>query len=438
MTTIKSWYLIAVATLLLGFSSCQDYFGDTNVDPDNPTEVVPNVLLPSAQVRMAFTAGGDASRFASVMTQHVEGIARQFLVINNYGLNGTDVNAFWENIYSVLQDLNQLKLAASGSNHYIGIAEAMEVYTIMMATDVFGAMPLSEALQGAANFNPAFDSQESVYNELDRRINSAIANLSATADGLIPGNDDIIYGGDITLWLKFAYTLQARMFIHLGLVDNSNYTKAINALANGFTSSADDAKIGFESAANQAPWYQFNNQRGDIDTNTTYNSLLRSLNDPRIGYFGIGFSIAPGAHPFFTPNQSQPLLTYTEAKFIEAEARMQTEGATNSTYQAYLDGIASSFAETGYTANYATYVAQPSVDPGQAALTLNEIMTQKYLAMFSDQESFTDWRRTGIPALTPNSGTEVPTRYPYPNAEIQYNPNAPKTATLFDKLWWDR
>ena len=68
---------------------------------------------------------------------------------------------------------------------------------------------------------------------------------------------------------------------------------------------------------------------------------------------------------------------------------------------------------------------------------MTEIMTQKYIAMFTDPEVYNDWRRTGIPSLTPNTGSAVPTRFAYPDNEIRYNPNAPLGVTQFDKVWWD-
>lgn len=424
--------------ILVGFSSCEQYFGDVNVDPDSPSSVTPPVLLPAAQVRLAYLAGGDASRYCSIFTQHVDGVTRQFSVIQNYGIQPTDVNAMWsQNIYSgILQDINQLQNIADGNPHYLGISQVLEAYTIMLATDLFGDIPYTEALQGAGNLQPSFDSQESIYTNIQTLLDQSIANFATTNEGVIPGEDDLIYGGDISLWTKFAYSLKARAYLHLGLVDVSNYTKALTALTNGLSSSADDAnlKFGTPTTAN-APWFQYNNDRNDIAVGSNYVSLMNSLNDTvRVKILGATLTVP---HPIFTPDQAQPLLTYTEVKFIEAECRMQTEGATSGTHQAYLDGIENSFTDLGVSADYPAYVAQVAVDPGQAAISMNEIMTQKYIALHADLEVFNDWRRTGIPSLTPNSGAQIPVRLPYPNDEINYNQNCPSGVTLFDKLWWD-
>ena len=65
---------------------------------------------------------------------------------------------------------------------------------------------------------------------------------------------------------------------------------------------------------------------------------------------------------------------------------------------------------------------------------LNQILTQKYLALFqnSGQEAYFNYRRTGIPAFhagpgTGNSGI-IPKRWLYPSSESFYNEANLKTA----------
>jgi len=103
----------------------------------------------------------------------------------------------------------------------------------------------------------------------------------------------------------------------------------------------------------------------------------------------------------------------------------------------YPEAIRASFAEAG-VAGYADYIAQETVVP-RGSITLESIITQKYLAMFGDPAVFSDWRRTGIPTLDPNTGSKVPRRLPYAQKEILSNENAPSPAdvTIFDRVWWD-
>lgn len=442
MKSIKSYVLIALMGVL-GLTSCEDYFGDINVDPDNPTSVTPNVLLPQIQVRLAYTLGGDASRYIGIYTQHVDGVGRQFAVIQNYGIQPTDVNTmFGQNIYSgVLKDNRQLMDIAgeAGNNHYVGIGKAIEAYTMLLTTDLWGDVPYTEALQGTEVIQPKFDTQESIYNDVFGLIEEARQLLAGDGGGFTPGADDLFYGGDVSQWQKFLNVLEARARIHLVKMDSKNYELALEALnRGGFESSADDARLAFGSSATaSAPWFQYIEQRDDIEVGATYVGIMQELNDPRIATYGHEHNVTDNPHPILTRTRATPVLTYTEAKFIEAEALLMTQGAA-AAEEAYLEAVRSSFAEALVTDDYDDYITQESVVPADG-ISLEEVMTQKYIALFNDQEVFSDWRRTGIPALQPNTGSQVPRRLPYAQNEILSNLNTPSPAevTIFSRVWWD-
>ena len=78
----------------------------------------------------------------------------------------------------------------------------------------------------------------------------------------------------------------------------------------------------------------------------------------------------------------------------------------------------------------------------QNSITLDKIMEHKYRASFTSIESFTDWRRTGIPALTavPNNttGGVIPRRLPYPQSERLYNASNVPSAAITTSVWWDQ
>lgn len=431
----KIVYIFTLLTLVFGFNSCEKYFGDINVNPNEPVEVSPNVLLPTIQARMAYLQGGHMSRYTSILTQHAEGISRQWLSFNNYTIVANNMDNTWFEAYSgVLNNIKQMRIQATAidANYYVGMADILEAYMIMSFTDLFDAVPYSEALQGTDNDTPAFDSQESIYNAVFALLTSGKTIMGGGVSGLEPGVDDLIYGGNAANWVKFANAIEARAYLHLGLKDSANYGKALTAANNSFSSSADDANLQFQAVETQAaPWYQFNRDRTDIEAGVTIKSILAALSDPRAADYTASFTLG-GAHPYFKSDRAWPFASYTEMQFVKAECMMQAGSAGASA--AYFDGISSSFAENGVSADYATYITNPDVAP--ATLTMNEIMTQKYLALYMQPEVYNDWRRTGLPALTPNAGTFIPTRLPYSEVEIINNPNTP-TSELSDKVWWD-
>ena len=129
------------------------------------------------------------------------------------------------------------------------------------------------------------------------------------------------------------------------------------------------------------------------------------------------------------------LVGHTELLFAKAECLIATGANQADINAAYLEGIKSSFSELGLSdSDYSTYIAQANVNPSTIGLT--EVMTQKWFALYANPESFTDWRRTNIPTLTPNNGVSIPTRWLYPQSETELNPNTPD-ALLTDKVDWD-
>ena len=167
MKFFKYIFLIAIIGFL---SSCEDYFGEIdNEDPDNPINVSPGVILPQVQLRLAYTYGGDFARYIGIYTQHVDGISRQFAVIGKYGIQPSDVDQMWANVYTgTLQSNRELldQSVAVGNNHYAGVALALDAFTMMASTDVWGDMAYSDAFKFAENggvYQPTFDAQQDIY-----------------------------------------------------------------------------------------------------------------------------------------------------------------------------------------------------------------------------------------------------------------------------------
>lgn len=438
---INSNSLALVTVALICFSSCQKFFGDINVDPNASNDASPAAILLTTETRLTYTIGGDFSRFGSVFTQHVDGYDRQFAGYQNYTFVPGDFGTIWTNLYSgVLADIKQLKIKADAGklDAYGGVARALEAHALMMIADYFGDAPYSNALDAEKTFQPTYDTQAQLYTSIITLLDEARAKLATPVAGAnrAVGND-IIYGGSTKKWTKYCNVLAARAYLHLGKADAGSYAKALAELAKGgFASSADDARFAFAGGGTgDAPWSQYNAQRGDIAVGARYVKILTDLSDPRKAIYGADLD---DKHPVFTPTQAVSLITYTEQNFIEAECKLKIAAPDAAGAKtAMLKGIESSFTDAGIdAAKYTTYIAQASVNP--AIVTMENVMIQKYLALFADPEVFNDWRRTGIPSLKPNLGAFVPRRFLYPQSELDLNTNAPKATKLSDRVGWDK
>lgn len=207
--------LLIVFALTFTFSSCENFIGgDINADPNNPVTVPVAAQMPAFQLALADEYGGMFSRLNCMMSQQVEGVARQWLSMNQYtGLTPNRYDASWTNIYENI--LNEIKIAttastADGNNHYIGVLNVMEAFTVMAATDVWDDMPYSDALKGIESQNPAYDAQSAIYGAAYGLLDKAKSAFAGAPGAVVPGGEDLYYGGDIALWCKAAEAIRAR------------------------------------------------------------------------------------------------------------------------------------------------------------------------------------------------------------------------------------
>jgi hypothetical protein len=153
-----------------------------------------------------------------------------------------------------------------------------------------------------------------------------------------------------------------------------------------------------------------------------------------------GGGITAGAY-LYTGAAPIRMLTYQEYCFIRAEAALM--GAPGDAQTWFTAGITASLQDVGVTApNITTYLTTNGTLIGTPAQQLQQVIEEKYVALFGvSMEPWTDYRRTGYPALVPPSDaveTSVPRSLYYPQSEIDLNPNAPKQKTnLQAKVFWD-
>lgn len=138
------------------------------------------------------------------------------------------------------------------------------------------------------------------------------------------------------------------------------------------------------------------------------------------------------------------IMSYAELMFILAEAAF--DGDITGDAQAYFEqGIIASFNQYGVTLPEG-YIAN------LGALSKEKIMMQKWIALFGQGiESWTEYRRTGLPVLPSpdpravfrNDGT-VPTRLEFPPSEYSLNSGRVSEGiqllggedNMQTKLWW--
>ncbi len=439
---MKLNYKVLSLVALLGFASfsCEDYLGgDINEDPNKPSFVPLQGTLANVQIVVADVYGGYFSRLSAVFTQQTQGVARQWVAIDQYDITFDEFDTPWSEIYeNALVELQFMKADAEeqGFNHYLGVLLVTEAFTLLTATDAWGDIPYSEAFQGLDILSPTYDAQASIYTVVYGNLDRALTLFAGSAGALTPGNEDVYYGGDISLWTKAAYGIRARAKLHEG-----DYAGALADAGLSLESPAENMQYQY-SSANAAPWFRFNRDRtGDLQFHPTMRGIMTGLNDTlRLNQFDTNYE-QHAAQPYLVDAYAVELLSFRELKFMEAECLVRTGGAAADIEAAYLAGISASFEEAGLTAaDAAAYSGQADVNPGAADIDLEDVMIQKYIGLFVQPESWTDWRRTDIPSLTPTAGSQIPRRWTYPLSEFNANENAPNETdiTMFaPRVGWD-
>ncbi|GAB3634669.1 SusD/RagB family nutrient-binding outer membrane lipoprotein [Hymenobacter arcticus] len=476
-------------------ASCSpNKFLDVNASPNNPVAVQPSVQLPTITVGTAFLVGNTLGRDGDLFVQHYAGIANQPFTEDKYAISGNYDNEWRGDLYGNNLNGAQTLINSNAANPaYTGIAKLLKAYNFALATDMWGDVPYSQALQGLGNLHPAFDRQQDIYQgatgiqSLFDLVREGLADLDKPST-LKPGNDDFVYKGDLTKWKKMGNMLLLKFACTVSRKDPALAIKVINeVLAKGANGSAaisansEDFAVPFgTSVGNTNPFYSYNvtNRPNDQMASTRFLDSLTAYNDPRLPKFftttnGNAASTHTTTYGKFTGFENGSsvtapavanrsvystyllgavgeapvrLLTNFQRAFILAEAavRLNTPGDANALYQ---EGIRRSMEATGLsTADIDTYFkASPAIVTlsGSNTHKLNQILFQKWVAWVGNgYEAWNDYRRTGSPHLQPALNVSftpnIPQRLLYPPSEVAANGDAiPKTNVTIDKpVWW--
>lgn len=474
---IKSCVVLLVATLIS--TSCSDYL-DVNDNPNNPAISTPNLTLPVAQRDLA-------ALNARSMTYLGQFIAYNWATPSNWSANQefsryTVNSSFFATIFetsygTIFKNLTYVQnyqdpSGAVDYSAYKAIASTLKGFQYQYLVDLYGDVPYTEANLRSANITPKYDDAQTIYkaviDDLTLAANTAL-NLPINAEN--PGTQDIINGGDMTEWAKFANTVKLRMLVRLSNTNQDGYIKdqiaLINANGAGYITTDITANPGYsDNTDKQSPFYDYfrnpvtgsETDRGDFTVASDYAiTYLTNTNDPRLnrlyapaqtgGAFkgapqvtllpGTGFTsrnlskVGPGL--IIGSSQDQPIMTMPEALLLQAEAisRGYIAGGDAAAQAKYEEAITASFISlkvpSAATAA-ATYYSQalPNVSWTSSPNKIQAIITQKWVALngTSSIELWIEKTRTGFPANLPipaEGGGTRPVRLLYPGSEISRN-----------------
>ena len=450
----KTLSILTLLALAFFYSGCEKDVEGYDISPNDPLDVNVEVLLTGTQVATFSNFTGNMARIPSVLMNQMAGRQFQYEDYQQYIIREGDIDNDFQQLYNggmVNADL-LIQKAGEDNKYYRGIGRVLKVMNIGLATDCWGDVPYSQALKGLEGeeyFNPAYDTQENILRDMQAELDLAIQDLNSDAASNInlPETDDLIFGGDAASWRQIAQVLKARYYNRLSKKDPAgSATSALAALdaayADGFTAAGDMMAYFGEAANEWNQWYAFEQQRGGyITMNQFFLDLLAG--DPRLPLYatpdGAGnYTDQQPIGPYYGDLDSPlPLATFFEAKFIEAEAAFRN-GDKARAATAFNAAVTANLTKLGVPDP--AYLAA-NANETDASISLEKIMTQKYLAMFTQPEVWTDWRRTDLPALTPNPNANepgIPRRLTTAQSERLYNSNAVVVTNVLQPVWWDQ
>lgn len=485
--SIKTLILAFLAVLVVG--ACTDDFEELNTNPNKPTDVSPQYLLPHALQTAIDNYWGNKSRNQRLNFDHAMSWAG-YLTRNIYENEGDNFNVQpsvnitnWEVFYTdgminfqKIMDLSGPESANPNTN-YEGIGLGLKAWGFSLLTDVWGAIPYSQAVSGTATeavYSPAYDSQEAVYAGIIEDLKNANALLDPNGQGI---QGDILFGGDIMMWQKFFNSLRFKLLNRQAHKVASSAGEMQAMLADPTTypmieSNDEIAQLNYGSLPTSNPWNDILIQQGrtDWNINSVIVDKMKAYNDPRLEVYAVPGNLEPDGiitgHPSGLPGEiatkylgysaiinpdvfaqlTSPavLISYAELLFVKAEAAL--EGDISGDAQAFFEaGIKASFNQYGLEVPVG-YIAQ------LGGATKENIMTQKWIALFGQGiEAWTELRRTGYPvmpehdprAIFANDGV-LPTRLVYPSTEYSLNGTNVEAGAVLNggpddmktELWW--
>jgi len=501
--------ILPIFFLVGAFSSCKKELLDINIDPNNPTTasaspslVLANALNTTAGIYNKATAGNNNFVFAGLWLGHISYSGNYAIATENisYALTNNFASGVFANIYDNIEDYDfvEKKGTEQENSFYRAVGILMKAYNYQTLVDLYNNVPYTEALKGTGASTPVYDNGKAIYDDLAKRIDTAISLLKTSASASsITG--DIMFKGDAVQWLEFANTVKLRLLLRQSQVaDRQSYVQAEATKLAGSSFLTADAAVNpgyLNSAGKMNPFWGQNVNTSGTYTQDLYRAgqfainFYQSNTDPRLSSFykptaagtfvgnnfgdqGIPNSrtseIGPGVLKSYS--QSAVLMLAAESYFLQAEAvaRGWIAGDAKDLYES---GVKASFVYLGSnypplrndanTADSIVYTPETSAEryysqsgnkqtTWDATTSLQEkialIIRQKWAAetFINELEPYNDYRRLHLPAniplsVSPFSTGIFPNRLLYPQREYDVNSVnvlAQGNITPGTKVWW--
>ena len=484
-----------LAAVLWLASSCESDFLDVNQDPNEATSAEPPLLFTGAlntySTNRVIDFGPTAATAAQLWSGGGNLGAGVFTRPERYIISIFSNGNTWRAHYREIQ--KNLTLAVQGAegadpvnNNAAAQCKIFQAMTFLSTTLIWEEAPFVEAVDidfetlELQSPNPAFDPQEQVLNGVLGLLDEALAQIDPESPLSITGND-LIFGGDMDNWRKFAKSLKLRTLMIMVGADPSKAGDIAALIQEGdmISSAADNALYPFfGESGNRNPFWETLNAFAGGNNLFYYASeamveVMKKYNDPRLGvYFepypsesgpspddeimGVppGGNIDPGMawvlstasdgeFELVRPTTPDVLFSYQEQLYLEAEAiaRGFAPGGVAEADARFRAATQAAMAYRGISEE-ATTTFLATIPPLTEANAVEVISEYTWIdQIIRPLEGWTTWRRTGQPSLEVPEGAQTTglfMRFPLPPDEVSANDNAPTEKPLDERMWFNQ
>jgi hypothetical protein len=296
----KIFFYLLIAIFVVPISCTKD-FESINTDPtgSSPASFDANYFLSNSQQQYKESIAGYngpilfQSGWVQILSSTSSGGVNYYSNMDKYVASSNTnnyANSSWSSCYrsaGLASEIVKILGDDAAKSNVVSAGIIMKVLSLHYATDTYGDIPYSEALQGTSGVSlPMYDKQQAVYTGLLTDLEGALTKLDPAK--VKPSADLFSTGGDIAKWKRFGYSLMLRIAMRLTKVDAAAAKSwAEKAYAGGTMSSVDDdvymkgsVSTGYSNPNSRAlitagDYYQ-------VRWSKTLMDYLMSTNDPRI------------------------------------------------------------------------------------------------------------------------------------------------------------
>ena len=296
---------ILFSAMIFMVLSCTDDFEDLNTPNDLVTADLVDVNLIFTLVQVNSIKSGTTTGVGTIGNysgMSYSGSNRPFLEGD-----APDIwNASYNNYTNNLSEIIRLTKDDPDLVNKTAIARIMRVWTFAKVTDTYGDIPYSESSLAPDDIiiTPKYDAQQSIYENFFKELKEAVASLNSEKESY--GSADLVYGGDVSKWRKFANSLRLRLALRIRYADEAMATANMNDLqpSDLIMTREDDAYMhtSIDNADNQNSFYSSVLANGADLAKSPAGAMINKMkeyNDPRIKIFA---DTAKAAFPGNDPN----------------------------------------------------------------------------------------------------------------------------------------